>query len=208
MKILNFIKRNIMLILVLIVVIGLTIWSACIIANRDGTSAETTSTTQPGPLYKNIEPGEPLDVIIGPYKYYDVPLDKEIQDYIYEICDEYHVDRTFIFAMIERESNFDPNTIGDDGASYGLMQVQPYFHEDRMELLNCHDLLDPYQNIRVGVDYFNELLTMGKSIPWVLMAYNGGPSYANEMEEAGMVSDYVKDVLKIRAELKVICDAQ
>lgn len=219
MKFLNFVKENIWPILVAIMLIVLLIWSADIISKRDA-AAEILSE----PLTENNEPEteaieiEPMakkeehtvktrklhEVTTGPYRYFDIPLEKKLQDYIWKLCDEYQVPRTLVYAIIEQESYFDSGKIGDDGASYGLMQVQPYWHEDRMELFDCHDLLDPYQNVRVGIDYLAELIATGKSIDWVLMAYNGGPSYADEMRDAGTISEYAKQVLKNKDELRSV----
>lgn len=206
MKFLNFVKDHIMTILAFIMLAVLLVWSGFIIAAREDASAETTLS---GPLEENNEPSTTSaipEVVTGPYRYFDIPLDEELQDYIWELCDEYHVSRTLVYAIIQRESQFDPNTIGDNGASYGLMQVQPLWHEDRMELLNCNDLFDPYQNVRVGIDYLAELVKTGKSISWVLMAYNGGRSYADEMQEAGQVSQYAKDVIKYKDEFRSVRD--
>ena len=59
--------------------------------------------------------------------YFDVPLEEELQDYIFDICEEYGVDPELIVSMIFHESNFDSAVIGenDSGYSYGLMQIMP-----------------------------------------------------------------------------------
>ncbi len=59
--------------------------------------------------------------------YFDVPLEDELQDYIFDICDEYGVGPELIVSMIFHESNFDSAVIGenDSGYSYGLMQIMP-----------------------------------------------------------------------------------
>jgi hypothetical protein len=137
--------------------------------------------------------------------YFDVPLDADIQDYILVMCaecDTCDLDPAIITAMIWKESEFDTNAIGDNGNSLGLMQVQPRWHSERMEKLNATDLLDPYQNIRVGIDYLVELYSINDDIQWVLMAYNGGPTYANNLRSSGLVSDYALEVLDKAEELK------
>lgn len=131
-------------------------------------------------------------------EYLDVPLSTDLQDYIFEVCEANGVDPLLVVAMIENESRYNERAIGDNGRSYGLMQIQPRWHYSRMRELGCTDLLDPYQNITVGVDYISELLSQGKSLEWTLMAYNGGPSYANRKAAAGVVSDYVYRVLAIK----------
>lgn len=133
---------------------------------------------------------------------YDIPLDDELQDYIIETSEERGVDPAIIIAMIKRESQFDIDIIGDKGKAFGLMQIHPRWHSDRMEKLGVTDLLDPYQNVTVGIDIMAELLDGGKSVEWALMAYNGGYANANRHIEAGTLSEYATDVLKFAEELE------
>ena len=111
---------------------------------------------------------------------YDVPLDSDLQFHIIDLCDSYHIDPAIIMAMIERESQFKAGVVGDGGESFGLMQVKPKYHRERMEKLGVTDLLDPYQNVMVGIDYLAELLLRYEDIEVSLMAYNAGPGGANE----------------------------
>lgn len=127
---------------------------------------------------------------------YDIPLDDELQDYIIETSEERGVDPAIIIAMIKRESQFDIDVIGDKGKAFGLMQIHPRWHSDRMEKLGVTDLLDPYQNVTVGIDIMAELLDEGESVEWALMAYNGGYAHANRHIEAGTLSGYATDVLE------------
>lgn len=129
--------------------------------------------------------------------YFDVPLEDELQDYVFDICDEYSIDPELIVSMIFHESNFDSAVIGenDSGYSYGLMQIMPRWNYERMERLGCLDLLNPYQNVRVGVDLLAEYIQKGYGIEWALMAYNGGPSYANRKAAEGVVSAYATRIV-------------
>lgn len=134
--------------------------------------------------------------------YFDVPLEHKLQDYIFELCEEKCIDPAIIIAMIDKESKFDIDIIGDKGKSYGLMQIQPRWHKERMKELGVTDLLDPYQNVTVGIDILAELLESGKSLEWALMAYNGGHSYANRLESEGRLSTYASTVIEIASELE------
>ena len=127
--------------------------------------------------------------------HYDVPLEMDLQDHILEVCEKYGIEPGLVIAIIQQESNFDASAIGDYGESYGLMQVQPRWFSERAEALGCTDFLDPYQNITIGVDILAELLEKSDSLEWALMAYNGGPDYANEMRDKGWISYYVRDVI-------------
>ena len=136
--------------------------------------------------------------------YYDIPLRRELQDHIFKECGKYGINPTIVIGMIKRESNYKANAVNSDGTTYGLMQVNPKWHSGRMAVLGCSDLLDPYQNITVGVNYLGELFANGKSTEWTLMAYNGGVSYANRKVSRGEISSYARGVLSNAKNLKVV----
>jgi hypothetical protein len=145
-------------------------------------------------------PTEPI-IEYDPYRYYNVPLDYGIQEHIFTLCDYYGIDYEIVIAMIYKESYFTIDIIGDNGNAFGLMQIQPRWHQARMDKLGVTDLLDPYQNITVGIDYFAECIRLGGgSIEYGLMAYNGGPSYASELWANGEISYYAQVVLQYAAE--------
>lgn len=120
---------------------------------------------------------------------YDVPLSNEIQRYIFNVADYYGIEPALILAVIEKESSYDETAIGDGGESYGLMQVQPRWHVARMDKLGVEDLLNPYQNITVGVDILAGHITTYGDVGAALTAYNRG-SYQGE------VSEYAEDVIE------------
>lgn len=132
---------------------------------------------------------------------YDVPLDDELLDHIIETTEEYDVDPALVLAVIGQESNFDAHTIGDNGRSLGLMQVQPRLNAERMDRLGVKDLLDARENVLVGIDLLADLLGQG-STAWALMAYNGGKSYADAMVARGEISEYAEEVLHLAESLK------
>ena len=137
-------------------------------------------------------------------KLYDVPLSSELQQHIINTSEMYGVDPAIIMAMIDTESSFQANAVGDDGRSYGLMQIQVRYHEERMQELGVSDMLNPYENVVVGIDYLAEQLARGNGIEWALMAYNGGASYANEMSANGLISDYAANVLSKAGEIEML----
>lgn len=133
---------------------------------------------------------------------YDVPLSTDLQEYIIECCEQYpseinQVSLELILAVIERESNFNPDAIGDNGNALGLMQIQPRWHQARMERLGVTDLLDPYQNVRVGIDYLAECLKGYETLDEALTVYNAGPSgaYTLYFSKGILASPYANDVL-------------
>lgn len=135
-------------------------------------------------------------------EYFNVPLSHDIQDYIFATCEEYGIAPALVVAMIAQESDFGAHRVGDGGDSTGLLQVQQKWHQERMDRLGCDNLLDPYQNITVAVDYIAELKEINPDLYWVLMAYNGGFQYAYERMESGEYSEYAVEVTQYAAQLE------
>ena len=118
----------------------------------------------------------------------EIPLDAELQDFIVSKC-EVKISPAIVFAMIYCESNYRADVIGDGGNSFGLMQIQPRWHSQRMAKLGCTDLLNAYDNVTVGIDYLSELLERyDGDIAKALTAYNRG-------HYAGEVTAYAKAVI-------------
>lgn len=129
----------------------------------------------------------------------NVPFDEDLQRHILNVCAEYGVDPALVYAVIERESHFDTNAVGTASYTLGLMQVDPYWNRDRMAALNCYDLFDPYQNIRVGTHLLAEFFSEGYSIEGALMAFNMGRYGAQPLIDQGIVSEYASSVMAMRA---------
>jgi hypothetical protein len=144
---------------------------------------------------------EPEVVAVDPVRE-DIPLDADTQRLLYRACDETGIEYELALAVIRQETNFQ-NIVGDGGNSIGYMQVQPRWHNRRMERHGVSDLADPYGNFLVGCDYLAEMIGQGRGIEWALHAYNGGPTYANKMAKAGQVSEYAENVLNYMNDLKM-----
>lgn len=174
------------------------------------TVAETTEATQ-APTEATIPATEATEAtettvetqpkVIG----YDVPLSEDLQHYIISLCEGKNIDPAVVFALIWRESRFNPASIGDNGNSLGLMQIQERFHSGLMAEFGCDDLLDPYQNVTIGiailaghVNYYNGNVEMG------LMAYNAGKAGAyNAYFSKGVYSSpYSQSVMEKAEELR------
>lgn len=151
------------------------------------TSTESESITE---SFDEVAKPENNEII-----YFDVALDTDLQDHIFELCENRGIDPAIVVSMIFRESGFNPEAVGDGGNSLGLMQIQPRWNGARMDEFGCYDLLDPYQNVTVGIDCFADYYDESGSIEWALMAYNGGPSYANNLWSSGQISGYALSVL-------------
>lgn len=121
-----------------------------------------------------------------------VPLSKETQWKIYELCDEDNGLFCAVMAISRKETVFVPDAIGDDGRSYGMMQIYSAYHEERISKLGVTDLLDPVQNAAVGISYIEDLeeaYNVGTDSHVLYMAYNMGPTGAQRMFDKGIYSN-------------------
>ena len=119
----------------------------------------------------------------------DVPLDGDTQALLPAACEEAGITYELALAVIRQETEF-RNVIGDNGDSIGYMQIQPRWHEDRMECLGVTDLTDPYSNFRVGCDFLAELLSK-YTLEEALTAYNSGKP--GKSEYATSVMNYMEE---------------
>lgn len=119
----------------------------------------------------------------------DVPLDGDTQALLHAACEEAGITYELALAVIRQETEF-RNVIGDNGDSIGYMQIQPRWHEERMERLGVTDLTDPYSNFRVGCDFLAELLSK-YTLEEALTAYNSGK--AGQSEYSTSVIGYMEE---------------
>lgn len=160
----------------------------------------TESYTEYVQLHINAETTEVAPV--QPHPIYDfIPLSEELQVYTCEIAMEYDINPLVVYAIMWQESRFDMEAINSSGVehSVGLMQLNLMWHKGRMDKLGVTNASDPKQNILLGIDYLAELMTYeGRtdiSLEWVFMAYNAGPTGADEMAARGEVSEYARSVM-------------
>ena len=104
------------------------------------------------------------------------------------------IEAALIKAIVQTESAFNTLARSNKGA-IGLMQLMP---------MTAWELgVDPFvpeQNIEGGVRYFSQLLRMFGGVELALVAYNGGPGYAQRYARGqvalyGETRDYVRKVL-------------
>ena len=192
--------------------VTLTVAKGCVNTPKETLHDSTTKptvaiTTNAKPTVEVSKPTTPIDTTepiytaepiytTAPIILYDVPLDTTLQLHIIQVAEAYGIDPAIIFAMIYRESTYNPSVIGDNGEAFGLMQVQPKWHSDRMARLGCTDLLDPFQNVVVGIDYLAEQKARyGGDMSKALVAYNAGHYY-------GTITRYAQDILAMAEELR------
>lgn len=135
---------------------------------------------------------------------YDVPIDIELLDHISGLSADYEIPVELVLAVIEVESNYKADAVSKAGAR-GLMQVIPESHYPRMYHLNCTDLFDPYQNVKVGMDFLSELIEKyNGNTHQALTAYNHGEKGANDkfFSKGIYQSDYSRKVFETAEKIK------
>ena len=172
----------------------------CFVAEAHKPKAEVMIEKQN--IIQEVEEAQEVKEVVQEVKLYDVPLSEDLQIHIMKECEKSNICPAVVFAIIEQESGYNENTVGDDGESIGLMQIQKKWHLERMEKLGVTDLANPFQNVTVGIDYLLELFQEKADVYWVLMAYNGGKAYATENWDAGNYSDYALEVSERAIELE------
>lgn len=134
-------------------------------------------------------------------KYYDIPLETELQDYIRKECDEMNVEMELVLAIMKVESDFNSDVISDTN-DYGLMQINIVNHESLQKKLSIYDFLDPYDSARAGI-YMLSGLDWCENDVQRLMCYNMGVTGAKRAWNKGIQeTEYSKKVLKTKEELR------
>lgn len=148
------------------------------------------------------------------FKYYQIPQEyideggcfpEVVQAYLWSLCEERGINYYVVVALIERESRYKWDASGDNENSKGYMQIYEKWHKDRMEAEGVTDLYNPYGNIRVGLNFLQELTGGGANADYhyVLMSYNMGESRAKELFEMGIcTSDYSTTILQRAQEIQ------
>jgi len=107
-----------------------------------------------------------------------------------------------VHAVISAESGYNAAAVSRAGAR-GLMQLMP----DTARRFGVQDIMDPAQNIRGGVAYLRELLTMfNGNLELTLAAYNAGENAVirngNRIPQYAETVNYVPKVLDFYSKFK------
>ena len=84
------------------------------------------------------------------------------------------VDPAIVKAIIMEESGGDTNAVGDSGESIGLMQIQPRWHQTKMEELGIVNLYDAQENVILGCAILSDLYDKYGNYEDALSVYNSG----------------------------------
>ena len=146
-----------------------------------------------------------MNLPVTPVYNIDTEISEEYVQTAIDIGTEYDIAPELIIAIIEHESEGNPDVVSGCGA-IGLMQVIPKFQEERCERLGVVDLSNGHENILVGTDYLQELFEKYEDIQLVLTAYRFG-EYSEQFQKAqntGYLYSYVREVINRSDELQEI----
>lgn len=121
----------------------------------------------------------------------DLPLEPEIQMQIKEICERKHISYELVLAIMEKESQFDPEA--ENGSCKGVMQLNTNYHD-------INNPFDVIENVEVGTDYLLRLFEQNEDVAWVLDTYNGRNADYNQAH--GIISSYAKEILERSEEIE------
>lgn len=153
-----------------------------------------------GRIFEGEMPGEWVN---GERKFVplNVPMDEDLQEFIFYLSQAYEMDFTFVMALIQRESSYKPDVISASN-DYGLMQINEINHPYLQEQLGITDFTEPYSNVRAGMFILRKLFEKYETPEKVLMAYSMGETGASRLWEQGIFEiNYSKSVLQIQQEL-------
>ena len=69
-----------------------------------------------------------------------------------------------------------------------------------MDKLGATDLLNPKDNVTVGIDILAELLRE-QDTEWAVTAYNAGKKAADFNKQVGVISEYAESVMILREDI-------
>ncbi len=95
---------------------------------------------------------------------------EDIDRFIHEAALRHKVNPNLVRALVQVESNYNPNAVSRKGAM-GLMQLMPA----TAHAYDVHNPFDARQNVEAGVRHLKGLLDdFGGNVPLTLAAYNAG----------------------------------
>lgn len=121
-----------------------------------------------------------------------------VESAIQAAAQRHNVDPNLVRAVIQVESNFNPQAVSNKGA-LGLMQLMP----KTAKSLKVNNAFDPQQNIDAGVRHLKTLLdNFGGDIELSLAAYNAGETAVQHHKGVppyAETRDYVKKITALYA---------
>lgn len=120
-------------------------------------------------------------------KNYPLSYSAEIQ----EAAKSAGLDPYLVAGIVKTESDFRSDAVSKVGAS-GLMQILPDAKVEAAQKLGLDpesvDLMDPLQNLKIGTQYFSDLLQKYQSRDLAIVAYNAGKKNVDQWLADGTIS--------------------
>lgn len=82
------------------------------------------------------------------FRYYNIRLSKELQEYAFNICKKYGIEYELFLAVMYNESGFNPNA--SSGVAHGLCQIHQSNFASLSSKLGISNFYDPYDNMTAG----------------------------------------------------------
>ncbi|HEX2986215.1 MAG TPA: transglycosylase SLT domain-containing protein [Caproiciproducens sp.] len=162
--------------------------------STDSTPARESSETAASSRKERIKSAE--------MSYYDVPLSHDLQNYLFNQCEDRNVQPDLVIALMDVESHYNPKLISRTN-DYGLMQINICHKDFLKKELKVSDLLDEKQNIKAGVYMLSGIVNKYSDMNQALMVYNCGESGARKLWKNGVYStSYSRKVLAKLDEIK------
>ena len=105
---------------------------------------------------------------------YEIPLAPELQNSVRELADKYELSYELVLAVIMTESSGRADTVGDGGASIGLMQIQPKWYGELIAKTGL-SVDKPVENVELGILILCSFMEENDgSLDRALKQYNSG----------------------------------
>lgn len=105
---------------------------------------------------------------------YEIPLSPELQNSVRELADKYELSYELVLAVIMTESSGRADTVGDGGASIGLMQIQPKWYGELIAETGL-SVDKPVENVELGIRILLGFIEENNgSLDRALKQYNSG----------------------------------
>ena len=116
------------------------------------------------------------------------PISTRLARHIESCCEINGIDPAIVFAIIERESDFQPDVVNPFSGCVGLMQLHPSTLKWLERETGCvYNPYDPYQNTAGGIYLLGWLMQRyDQHVPSALLAYAEGVGGADAMLASGI----------------------
>jgi hypothetical protein len=114
---------------------------------------------------------------------------------VVSLAKKHQVDWKLVAAVVQVESNFDPNAVSPRGAQ-GLMQLMPA----TARKYSVSNPYDPLQNVEAGIQHLKMLMARYGKLELALAAYNAGEKVVDRYQGIPPFAEtrnYVQKVLQI-----------